>query len=169
MRVGRSRFRQQQFRAVREAIPVSRYVRDMGIELKKSGARWRGKCPVCGHGENSEALSVGDERGLWHCFACNAGGDLIVMAELVEGFEGPHFALVALAERYGVDLPQRPDAWYRKQERKARLREALDRKRREVKRRRLFRVVMVPFLDSVGATEAEVRAAWEDFKNLPLP
>lgn len=141
-------------------------IRERGGDLKKKGERWRGVCPSCGNGAHSDAFSC--DRVLFYCHACGIGGDVVRLANLVYEFDSDAMAAAWLGERYGIELPARPDSWFQKQDRQARIRAALEEKKRNVKRRRLFRVIMVPMLRSSGATADEVRAAWEDFEDLPV-
>lgn len=163
-------FHRKRFDLVKAAISVPTLASDLlserGESLRKSGERWRGPCPVCGHGQSSGAFSCHED--LWHCFSCGEGGDVVKLADLAVPFESPSMACAWIAERYGVELPQRSEGWFRKQERQDKLRKALEEKKRAIKRRRLFRVIMVPLLNEWGASEEEVRAAWDDFKNLPV-
>lgn len=165
-----SAFHRKRFELVKEAISCPTLASDLlaekGQQLRKVGERWRGPCPVCGHGESSQAFSCRED--LWHCFSCGEGGDVVKLADLAAPFESPSMACTWLADRYGVELPSRPEGWFRKQERQERLRNALEEKKRNVKRRRLFKVIMVPILRGVGADEDEVKAAWSDFQDLPL-
>lgn len=75
-----------------------------------------------------------------------------------------------LDHTYGLDLPARPESWYRKQARQARLRERLEGERAEVKRRRLFRYFVLPELEKIAESERaeETRRAWESFKRLSV-
>ena len=46
------------------------------IALKKTGANYVGLCPF--HNDrNKPSLSVSDEKGLYHCFSCGAGGNAL--------------------------------------------------------------------------------------------
>jgi hypothetical protein len=63
-------------------------------------------------------------------------------------------------------LPERPDSWFEKQDRQARLRKQLQQQREMVLKRRLFKIALLPLLED--ATEAEIRAAWEDFKRISV-
>ena len=45
------------------------------LHLRRSGKEWTGLCPF--HADKNPSLSVNDERGLFHCFACGVGGDVI--------------------------------------------------------------------------------------------
>lgn len=51
-------------------------------ELKKSGRRLRGLCPL--HNERTPSFFVDPERQCFKCFGCNAGGDVIKLIQLRE-------------------------------------------------------------------------------------
>ncbi len=73
------------------------------VGLRRSGARWVGLCPF--HNEKTPSFSV-NENGLWHCFGCGKGGDIISFIELQEGldFRGAKRRLAAIA---GIELDER--------------------------------------------------------------
>lgn len=39
-------------------------------------------CPI--HGERRASMSVSVEKGVFHCFACGAGGDAVKLVQLME-------------------------------------------------------------------------------------
>jgi len=73
------------------------------VKLDKSGSHWKACCPF--HRERSPSFMVNEERQMWHCFGCNKGGDVFAFVMEMEGM-GFRDALVMLAERAGVELPQ---------------------------------------------------------------
>lgn len=75
---------------------VSQYVK-----LDRAGASLRARCPF--HAERTPSFHVSPDRGTYHCFGCNVGGDIFSFVEAIEGldFKG---ALKVLAERAGVEL-----------------------------------------------------------------
>jgi DNA primase len=85
---------------------VSQYVK-----LERAGASLRARCPF--HAERTPSFFVSPDRGTYHCFGCNVGGDIFSFVEQIEGldFKG---ALKILAERAGVPLvyerPEKRDA-----------------------------------------------------------
>jgi DNA primase len=88
---------------------VSRYV-----ALKPAGrGRWKGLCPF--HQEKTPSFYVDEEKGLFHCFGCKAGGDLIAFVERIEGLDF-QTALERLAEEAGVELPRRLGGGERRKE-----------------------------------------------------
>lgn len=44
-------------------------------DLKKSGDEWKGLCPF--HPEVTPSFFVNEGKGMYHCFSCSAGGDVI--------------------------------------------------------------------------------------------
>jgi DNA primase len=73
------------------------------VSLKKSGASYRGLCPF--HGEKTPSFHVNREKGFFHCFGCNVGGDVFKFLELYEktGFQE---AVKRLAQRFGLSVPE---------------------------------------------------------------
>jgi hypothetical protein len=52
------------------------------LDLRKGGREQVGLCPF--HADKNPSLSVNEEKGLFHCFGCGAGGDVIRFIELIE-------------------------------------------------------------------------------------
>jgi DNA primase len=73
--------------------------------LKKAGRSWKGLCPF--HNERSPSFTVDREKGLYHCFGCGAGGDVIHFVRQMDRLDFPE-AVEALAARFGVTVPRRP-------------------------------------------------------------
>lgn len=75
---------------------VSTYIR-----LEKSGAQYRARCPF--HNERTPSFYVSPERKSFHCFGCQAHGDIFSFVEKIENI--PFFeALKILADRAGIQL-----------------------------------------------------------------
>ena len=80
---------------------LAEVVTEHGIELKKRGRTLFGLCPF--HQEKTASFAVSREAGLFHCFGCGVGGDVI---GFVGRFHRISFkeALEKLALRAGVSL-----------------------------------------------------------------
>jgi DNA primase len=72
------------------------------VQLRKSGARFMGRCPF--HDETKPSFSVNPDRKLFHCFGCKKSGDTIKFLMEIEGRSFME-ALVDLAGRAGVEIP----------------------------------------------------------------
>jgi len=71
------------------------------VNLSPAGKNFKGLCPF--HSETKPSFMVSPERGLWHCFGCSTGGDLIKFVMMYENMEFPE-ALRFLAERAGIEI-----------------------------------------------------------------
>ena len=90
-------------REVRERAPILEVVSQY-ITLKKSGANHQGCCPF--HGEKSPSFNVNPARGIFHCFGCGAGGNVVTFVMKMEGLNFPQ-AIKHLAKQVGVEIPER--------------------------------------------------------------
>ncbi len=71
--------------------------------LKRSGRRHVGLCPF--HSEKSPSFFVDDDKQLYHCFGCGAGGDIFTLLMEKEKFSFPE-TVQYLAEKYNIPLPE---------------------------------------------------------------
>jgi DNA primase len=86
---------------VREAVDFVELV-SARTELRRAGpARYEGLCPF--HDERTPSFGIDPQQKVYHCFGCQASGDLFTFVQETEGvdFKG---ALELLADRYGVEL-----------------------------------------------------------------
>src|SRR5665213_779312 len=71
-------------------------------ELRRAGpARYEGLCPF--HDERSPSFGIDPGQKVYHCFGCQASGDVFTFVQETEGvdFKG---ALELLADRFGVEM-----------------------------------------------------------------
>jgi len=90
-------------------------------KLRKAGRSWKGLCPF--HNERTPSFTVDRDKGLYHCFGCGVGGDVIHFVRQLDRLDFPG-AVEALASRFGVTIPRRVRLGPR-QERRDRLFEAV--------------------------------------------
>lgn len=74
------------------------------VILKKMGRHHKGLCPF--HGEKTPSFTVNEEMGLYKCFGCGAGGDVIKFLMEIEGIDFRE-VLERLADKVGVKLVSR--------------------------------------------------------------
>jgi len=80
-------------------------VQESGIALRKTGRTYVGLCPF--HAEKTPSFHVDPERRTFHCFGCDAKGDVFDWVMKRENIDKAD-ALKQLAERAGVELSTRP-------------------------------------------------------------
>ncbi len=61
---------------------ISEVIRNYGVELRPGGKEQIALCPF--HADKNPSMSVSEDKGLFHCFACGASGDVIRFVELIE-------------------------------------------------------------------------------------
>ncbi len=91
--------------AIRERVSIVEVVSGY-VNLRKTGRNYVGLCPF--HGEKTPSFTVNEERGLFHCFGCGAGGTVftfVMRADRIDFRE----AVELLARRAGVRLPERTE------------------------------------------------------------
>src|SRR5687767_8082083 len=77
------------------------------VPLKRSGATWKGLCPF--HGEKTPSFNVNGDKGVFYCFGCSVGGDVIKFVELYDKVTFPE-AVRLLAARAGLPVPEAADS-----------------------------------------------------------
>lgn len=85
---------------VRSSVDIVDVVGDY-VQLTKRGRNYFGLCPF--HGEQTPSFSVAQEKQIFHCFGCGAGGNVITFLMDIEGFTFQQ-TINRLAERTGMDL-----------------------------------------------------------------
>ncbi|NLJ45308.1 MAG: DNA primase, partial [Treponema sp.] len=78
------------------AAVIGEYVR-----LQRSRSGYKGLCPF--HNEKTPSFNVVPEKGLFYCFGCQKGGDVIAFLREIEGLSFVE-AVERLAEKAGVQL-----------------------------------------------------------------
>ncbi len=74
------------------------------VDLKKSGANYKGLCPF--HSEKTPSFMVNEEKQIFNCFGCGEKGDVI---KFVESYHKIPFieAVDMLCDEYGIKKPER--------------------------------------------------------------
>jgi DNA primase len=95
------RIRDEDIAAVRERSPIDEVVGEY-LQLKNAGGgSLKGLCPF--HDEKTPSFNVTPARGLFYCFSCSEGGDVIKFVQKVDGLSFVE-AVERLAGRAGLEL-----------------------------------------------------------------
>ncbi|HVR75460.1 MAG TPA: DNA primase, partial [Planctomycetota bacterium] len=86
---------------IRDRVPLVDLVREYQVALVPSGRRLKGLCPF--HAEKTPSFHVDPERQYYHCFGCQAGGDVFSFVKGVHHVDYPE-AVELLARRAGVEV-----------------------------------------------------------------
>ena len=95
------RIRDEDIAMVREQSPIADVIGEY-LQLRNAGGgSLKGLCPF--HDEKTPSFNVTPARGLWYCFSCADGGDIIKFVEKVDNLSFPE-AVEHLASRAGIEL-----------------------------------------------------------------
>ena len=95
------RIRDEDIAAVRERSPIDEVVGEY-LQLKNAGGgSLKGLCPF--HDEKTPSFNVTPARGLFYCFSCSEGGDVIKFVQKIDGLSFVE-AVERLAGRAGIEL-----------------------------------------------------------------
>src|SRR5262245_11344000 len=86
---------------VRNSADIVRVVSDY-VSLKGTGNTLKGLCPF--HSEKTPSFTVHRDKQFFHCFGCQAGGDVFSFLMLAEKVAFPE-AVELVAEKCGVPVP----------------------------------------------------------------
>lgn len=73
------------------------------VELKRRGSNYEACCPI--HQEKTPSFKVNPVRGIWHCFGCHKGGNVISFIMEHEAMSYPE-AIYLLAKKYGIEIEE---------------------------------------------------------------
>lgn len=106
-----------------DQILASTHIQDIigeTVKLSKAGVNLKGLCPF--HNEKTPSFTVSPHKGIWHCYGCSTGGDVIAFVMRDKGMTFPEAAKL-LATKANINIQEtEPDP---EADKKAALREQL--------------------------------------------
>jgi replicative DNA helicase len=124
------------FDLIKQRVSLTDYfAQHLNCEIfPESGGRSSCLCPF--HGEDTPSLRITEsDRGWerWFCFgACQEGGTVIDAVMKQEGYSDPMDAAIHLNDLYGLDIDFDDPSFKARRERRARIRQEIDREREEM-------------------------------------
>lgn len=95
------RISRERIDAIKAGVDLVAIVAERGIKLQRKGRHLFALCPF--HSEKSASFVVTAERGLFHCFGCGIGGDVIGFVVRYDRVSFPE-AVRMLAARAGIEI-----------------------------------------------------------------
>ena len=100
------------FEAIKAATDIVSVMAGYGVQFKKSGRDYVALCPF--HTEQTPSFHVTPEKGLFHCFGCEAKGNVIQFVAMKEGMGEREAAVKLLTTVPGISqgnaLPRKTEA-----------------------------------------------------------
>ncbi|MFC1501275.1 DNA primase [Elusimicrobiota bacterium] len=88
---------------IRLGTDITELVREYVPTLKRAGRNWKANCPF--HNEKTPSFVVSPEKGIYHCFGCNAGGDVFKFVMQIENISWPQ-SVKKLADKLGIVIQE---------------------------------------------------------------
>ena len=95
------RIRDEDIALVRERAKIDDVVREYVTLKSAGGGSLKGLCPF--HDERSPSFHVTPSRGMWYCFGCGEGGDVLSFVQKIDHLTFSE-VVEKLAQRTGVEL-----------------------------------------------------------------
>jgi DNA primase len=115
-------------------------------------------CVLDDHEDKVPSFCVNPEKNVWFCHGCLRGGDVVELARYAWGYDKAEVAMAAAAvlHEFGHSIPERPESWYRRQERQKPVRDGIEGAKVYAARRRLYRRFFEPLV--LATADEEDRA-----------
>jgi DNA primase len=97
------------FRAARAQLRLADVLDLLGfVPRTRHGAQLRGPCPVhCSTTPASRSFAAHLDKGVWHCFGCGQGGNVLDLWAQASG-QDVYAAVLDVYRRLGQDVPLLP-------------------------------------------------------------
>jgi DNA primase len=92
--------KQEKIIEIRDRASIVEVISDY-VTLKRAGRNFMGLCPF--HAEKTPSFTVSEEKGIFHCFGCGAGGSVFHFLMQYDHLSFPE-AVERVANRYGIKI-----------------------------------------------------------------
>ena len=98
--------KQEKIIEIRDRASIVEVISDY-VTLRRVGRNFTGLCPF--HAEKSPSFTVSEEKGIFHCFGCRAGGSVFQFLMQYDHLTFPE-AVERVASRYGIEIERESGA-----------------------------------------------------------
>src|ERR1041385_3320450 len=71
------------FKAIKQAVSMEQILGHYGVKPKRTGKELRGRCPIH-HGNDPDSFHANIEKNAFHCFSCQAKGNVLDFVAAME-------------------------------------------------------------------------------------
>jgi DNA primase len=151
--------------AVKDAVRIEDVAAHYANPKLLGNGRLLARCIAPDHEDKTPSMTIYTDQQRFHCYGCGLFGDVVDMERIAGRHLEMWTAVIALAERYAVDLPRRPQRWHDWSGEKGRRHDALRAVRTKIYQRRFFRMFRDDLAGIEDPEEREAEAR-EVFANL---
>lgn len=155
--------------AVKNAVRIEQVAGEYGTFKLAGTGRLLGRCIASDHTDRTPSFTVFTDTQRFRCFGCGLHGDVLDLEEIGGRHVERWTAVIALAERHGIDLPRRPERWHKRQDEKSKAQDVATKARKAVRRERLFKLLVLSGpefdIEDEGERREAVAQAWEIFNS----
>jgi hypothetical protein len=139
-------------------------------QMRRVGKEWAALCPLPDHQERTPSFTVDPAKDAWFCHGCLRGGDVITLAQRAWDIDRADVAAAELLLAFGHEIPPRPPAFFRKQERQASARQVLEDAKIAHLQRRVFRrfIALLEAIEDDQERKAEAEHLWEAAREIAV-
>jgi DNA primase len=156
--------------AIRDVVPIEQHARRYTHLEPFGGNAWFvGRCALPDHEDKTPSFYI-YPPGRYHCYGCGGSGDVVDLEFHCGDYTELWEAMISLAVEYGVELPQRPPAWFARQERQKPVRDALEEVKIRHVQRRLYRLFapVIERIEDQTERKAEKAQTWHDLRQVAV-
>ncbi len=73
------------FQEVKDQVAISTVLGEYGVKLEGKGDNQRGQCPLHDGEKGGRTFSVNSSKGLFFCFSCKKGGNVLDLVSALDG------------------------------------------------------------------------------------
>jgi DNA primase len=157
------------FKKAIETLKAATRIEDVAAEYGEfkllGNGRLLGRCFAPDHSDRTPSLTIFTDKGRFKCFGCGLHGDVVDLERVAGRHLEAWTAVIALSERYGVELPRRPDRWHEHNAEKGRRWNEIQRWRTRRYQRRLYRLFAADAVAAIPDADeraAEARREWDE-------
>lgn len=154
--------------ALKASVPIEQVAASYGEFKLLGNGRLLGHCIAPDHEDRTPSMTIYTNEGRFKCFGCGMYGDAIDLERVAGRHLEMWTAVVALSERFSVELPRRPQRWHEWSMEKDRRHDAIRKVRTQLYQRRLLRMFRedLALIEDPVEREEEARRIYEDLHGL---